>query len=46
MAYGTNAALDTLASLNNTLVADIGEDTRLERDPAGARRSTTGSRTR
>ncbi len=27
MAYGTNAALDTLASLNNTLVADIGEDT-------------------
>lgn len=27
MAYGTNAALDTLAALNNTLVADIGEDT-------------------
>jgi hypothetical protein len=27
VAYGTNAALDTLAALNNTLVATIGEDT-------------------
>lgn len=27
MAYGTNAALDTLATLNNALVGDVGEQT-------------------